>query len=508
MIKILNTYQIKQADEYTIRHEPVSSLNLMERAANAFVCQFNKDFPDNNLPVHIFCGKGNNGGDGLAIARILSDKKQSVCTYIFSSKKYSNDFNKNLSRFEKKYKKHIHFIEDNSFIKKIPKQSIIIDAIFGTGLNAKIKEESTEFKIIQEINNNAFYQVISVDIPSGLFTYEPTNGIVVNANKTYTFQFPKLSFLLPETGKFANDFTVLDIGLHQKSITRIKTPFYFLIPDDISKIIHQRKKYSHKGNFGHALLIAGSYGKIGAAVLSAKASLRSGCGLVTVHIPKCGYQTIQSLFPEAMCSIDKNLNYFSGISSIENYDTIGIGPGLGTHTATVRAIEILLKKIKSPVIIDADGLNILSLKKSLLKLLPENSILTPHPKEFERLAGKWTNDFERLELQQKFSEKHKVIVVLKGANTSISDQNGNIYFNSTGNSGMATAGSGDVLTGIITGLLAQHYSPLDAAITGVFLHGLAGDSALQSQSKESMIASDIIDNLGNAFKKIKNNLFE
>ena len=503
MMKLLNTEQIRQADEYTILHEPVSSLNLMERAANAFVTQLIKEHPDKKIRKHIFCGNGNNGGDGLAIARLLLSKGHQAEVYTFKSKKYSEDYSENLSRLSVKYKKHIHIINDINFINKISSDEIIIDAIFGTGLNKPIQKNTLQYQVIEKINQQNFNVLISVDIPSGLFADQHSEGIALKACKTYTFQFPKLAFLFPENGMYVNDFTVLDIGLHPDYITQAKTSFYFLTKEDVQQKLHLRKKYSHKGTYGHALIIAGSYGKMGAAVLSAKACLRSGCGLVSTHIPACGYEMMQTAFPEAMCSMDKNAKHLTVFPSDEKYNTIAVGPGIGTHLSTIKALEVFLKQYKQPIVADADALNILSKKKPLLKLLPANSILTPHPKEFERMAGTWKNDFERLSLQQSFSKKHKVIIVLKGANTSISDTNGEVYFNSTGNAGMATGGSGDVLTGIITGFLAQQYTPLDSAILGVYMHGLAGDLALQQQSMESLIASDIIDNLGNSFKEIK-----
>ena len=503
MIKIFTSTQIKAIDQYTIEHEPVSSIKLMERAANAFLKQFLKDFPDKSTPKLIICGNGNNGGDGLAVARILLNKNHKVKVYIFHAEKYSPDFSKNLKRLSAKYKKQIHYINNTDFLNNIPLHTILIDAIFGTGLNTEIKTTTLQYKIIEKMNSLNFRNVVSIDIPSGMFADKHSGGIVLKASKVYTFQFPKLSFLLPENGNYLNEFTITDIKLHPAAIQKTKTDLYYLTLDAIHKRIRKRKKYSHKGTYGHALIIAGSYGKMGAAVLSARACLRSGSGLVSVHLPGCGYEIMQTAFPEAMCIIDKNEKHITSVSSDKNYDAISIGPGIGTHIATTEAVELFLKNCKQPIIADADALNILAKKKSLLKLLPENSILTPHPKEFERIAGKWSTDFERLELQQNFSKTYKVIVVLKGAHSSISNIDGTVYFNSTGNAGMATAGSGDVLTGIITGLLAQKYSPIDSAIAGVFIHGLAGDIALQNESMESLIASDIIANLGEAFKLIE-----
>jgi hydroxyethylthiazole kinase-like uncharacterized protein yjeF len=499
MKKILNTAQIRNTDAYTIQHEPIPSIELMERASIAFVRQLEQDFPDKHLPKHIICGNGNNGGDGLAIARLLLQQLHPVTVYIFDSKNPSADNLTNLKRLQKKYRHCIHYIKDCDFTDTLQQDAILVDAIFGSGLNKPIQHGSLYFDVIQKLNEKKFREVVSVDIPSGLFADQHTEGIAVQSGKCYTFQLPKLAFLLPENGKYVPDFTILDIGLHTDFIKKEQSFFFYLEQEDMEPILPARTKFSHKGIYGHALLVAGSHGKMGAAVLAAKACLRSGAGLITAHIPKCGYAIFQSAFPEAMCATDKNSTCISSIPDSKKYDAVAIGPGLGDHPLTQKAFAAFLKKNKAPLIIDADGLNRLSKTKTLLKSLPENTLLTPHPKEFERLAGRWKNDFERLQLQQDFSRKHKVIVVLKGAHTSISDTNGHVYFNSTGNPGMATGGSGDVLTGIIAGLSAQRCPPLHSALLGVYLHGLAGDCALQTQSMESLMASDIIEHLGNAF---------
>lgn len=503
MIKILSATQIREADAYTIQQEPISSIQLMERAAIAFVQQFLIDFPDKKQPKYIICGNGNNGGDGLAIARLLLGKGHIIEIFLISSKQYSNDYLYNLKRLQKQHKKQLHLIESADFIDKIPTNAIIIDAIFGTGLNKPIQTNSIYYKIIEYLNQQKFPTVISVDIPSGISADIKLPSIAVKANKTYTFQFPKISFLLPQTGAFVNEFKVLDIHLHAEFIQQVKTDYYFIEANDIIARLKHRSKFSHKGTYGHALIIAGSYGKMGAAILSSKAALRSGAGLVSAHIPACGYTIFQTAFPEAMCSVDKHEQHITTFPKENIYDAIAIGPGIGTHDETIKAFATFLKKQQCPIIIDADGLNILAHQKILLKSLPANSILTPHPKELERLVGKWKDDFERLKLQKEFSKKYKVIVVLKGANSSISSPDGVIYFNSSGHAGMATAGSGDVLTGVLVGMLSQGYPPIDTALVGVFLHGKAAEIALHSQSMESMIVSDIINNLGAAFKSLQ-----
>jgi len=386
----------------------------------------------------------------------------------------------------------------------IEPEAIIIDAIFGSGLN-----RPTEGFIKEVINkiNELPNKIVSIDIPSGLFAeydpdYKPSNGII-KANHTLTFQIPKLSFILPENSIFVGYWHILNIGLSPQRIDKHQTPYYYIEKQFIQSIKRKRNKFSHKGNFGHALLIAGSYGKMGAAVLASKACLKSGVGLLTSHIPHWGYQIIQTTVPEAMTNIDRSEMIFTEFPPLQNFDAIGIGPGLSTKKNCFLAFKKLLQEIGTKkMIIDADGLNILSENKFLITLLPQNTILTPHPKEFKKLAGSWKNDMDRLRLLKEFCQQNKVITVLKGAHTTIALPDGTCFFNSTGNAGMATAGSGDVLTGIILALLAQGYPPKNAAIMGVFIHGLAGDKALNNESEETIIASDIISNLGHAFKSI------
>ena len=308
---------------------------------------------------------------------------------------------------------------------------------------------------------------------------------------------------MPENDRFVGRWHVLDIGLHHDYLNSVEVNNFYITKNDIRGLILPRKKFSHKGTFGHGLLIAGSYGKTGAAILAAKAALRSGLGLLHVHIPKSSYEIMQTAIPEAMLSIDRYDNYFSEVPDLSLYNAIGIGPGIGKQHQSQMALKLLIQEFQHPIVFDADALNILSENKTWLSFLPPNSILTPHPKEFERLTEKWSNDFEKIEIQRNFAKKYNVIVVLKGAHTSICLPSGKCYFNSTGNPGMATAGSGDVLTGIITGILTQRYSPEKAAVLGVYLHGLAGDFAKKQNGENALIAGDIIDNIAAAFKKFE-----
>ncbi len=505
-MKILSASQIREWDNFTIQQEPISSIDLMERASRTFVNWFVEKFPNTSSPISIFCGQGNNGGDGLAIARILQEHFYEVEIYICKiGNSLSDDFSKNLKRLPPFQNIVINHLEKNNTFPKLKREGILIDAIFGSGLNRPVEGYWGE---LLEYLNQQTQTIISVDIPSGVFADQPTEGISIQANFTFSFQAPKLAFLFPENENRVGEWSFASIGLHADFLDQTTTDFFYLEKKDVQGFLKKRKKYAHKGTFGHALIIAGSYGKVGAAILATKAALRTGAGLVSIHAPKCAYEILQTSVPEAMVSIDGNDLFFSEIKELKKYQTVGIGPGLGTETITAEAIKDFLEKIKTPIVIDADALNLIAEHKNWLELIPHNSILTPHPKEFERLFGKTENNFQRNDLQRNFSKKYNIYIVLKGAHTCLSTPDGKCFFNATGNAGMATAGSGDVLTGMLTSLLSQRYNSLEASILGVFLHGLAGDVALgETISQESLIASDLIENIGRAFNdlRVKNN---
>ena len=503
-MKILSAEQIRALDAYTIDNEPIASLDLMERASITFVNWMEKNFPSGDFNIYIFCGPGNNGGDGLAIARLLHHRFYNVILYSceINSKK-SVDYVKNLTRLPK-HALDVQPIFKGDAFPKIEKDAIIIDAIFGSGLNRPVEGYWSElFTFLNELPNN----IISVDIPSGLFADSITHGISIQADYTFSFELPKLAFLFPCNQNRLGKWKFESIQLSQEGLAKLPSNHFFIEKKFIQQFFKKRNKFDHKGIFGHTLLICGSYGKVGAAILAARAALKSGVGLVSIHAPKCAYSILQTTIPEAMVSIDEEEYYFS--NSFENdflkkFKSIGIGCGLDTKEQSVKALSDLFSKIKTPIVLDADALNIISRNKNLLDDIPSNSIITPHPKEFERLFGKTQNDMERFELQKSLSQKHQLYIVLKGANTCITSPEGNAYFNSTGNPGMATGGSGDVLTGIISSFLAQGYNSLQASTLGVYLHGLAGDIAVKgSCSEESLVANDLVENLGKAFKEIK-----
>ena len=486
-----------------MKFEPISSIDLMERASTQ-MADWMINTIGNDRPVWFFAGPGNNGGDALAVARMLASRGFNCTVFIADfGRTLKSDTLINLKRLEEQNKVRVTKIASEESIPEISSEVVVIDGLFGSGLNKPL--DGLSEKIVQKINLSGA-TIISIDIPSGLFGEDNSlNNMsgVIRANHTLTFQFPKISLLFPENSQYTGDWKVLPIGLSPEAISQTESNYTYLTKRFISEKINKREKFSHKGSYGHALLIAGSYGKMGVAILSSKACLRSGVGLLTSHIPRLGYEILQSSVPEAMASIDKSDHFFTEFPEIRTFSAVGIGPGLNTHPVSQDALKELLYSKPTKMIIDADALNILAKNQGWYRLLPENAILTPHPKEFERLAGSSVNSFDRLQIQLQFSAQRNVIMVCKGAYTCITFPNGEVYFNSTGNPGMATGGSGDVLTGIILGLLAQNYSPEDATLIGVFVHGLAGDLAAAQFGQQAMIAGDIIEQLGSAFLQLE-----
>lgn len=503
-LKILSSEQIREADRITIERENIASVELMERAAAAFARAYVKTYHEKQ-PVYIFCGTGNNGGDGMAIARMLISQQYKVSTFIVGSlERASADFLENKEKLEKFQSPQN--ILDPSLIPEIPEDAVVVDALLGSGLSRPL--EGLHAHVVKAINKSPA-TVVSVDVPSGIYLDQPADpeSTIVCSDLVITFQLPKLAFMMPGSGRHVKSWKLVNIGLDEQYLQQAQTSYCFTNSSTIAGIYRKRSKWSHKGDHGKILLIAGSKGKMGAGVLCARACLRGGAGLLTVHVPSCGYSIIQVAAPEAMALVDGSADAFTTAPSVEGYDVVGVGPGLGTAEETRQAFSELLKQTKVPAVLDADALNLMAKHPELLKDLPQQAILTPHPKEFERLAGKWAHDFERLEKQQQFSRKYGVVVVLKGPHTSISAPDGRVYFNSTGNPGMATGGTGDVLTGILAAMLGQGYDTFDAAILGVFLHGLSADLAAEELGQEAVIASDLIDYMPRAYQKINEPAF-
>ncbi|MHC1780298.1 MAG: NAD(P)H-hydrate dehydratase [Bacteroidales bacterium] len=504
-MKIFSTSQIKEIDCATLLNQNISEYTLVKRVANEIVAILSKNFINHNLKTLVFAGKGNNGNDAIAVAILLKGRGLNCELFIIDpdgrSGKLSETRERLLSDYAIATNSNPVFIREMSDIPQLSQDSLIIDGIFGSGLSGVPKGLYKD--VINAINSSTAF-VISIDVPSGMRCDGPVEdgNSIIKANQTLTLEFPKLSFFLKESYAFTGEWEVVNIGLDTKICDALETKHFMIDSDIVNKIIKKRQRYTHKGDYGHALLIAGSPGMAGAAVLSAKSTLRSGVGLLTTYVQDELLQIMQISVPEAICNIYSN--YPDMVLPIEKFSAAAIGPGLGTSRNSVKIVENFLSSYERPAVIDADAINIIATQTRLSGKIPANSILTPHPGEFRRLAGDWDNSYEAIRKQLDFSLEHNVFVVLKGAYTSITTPEGELWFNSSGNPGMATAGSGDVLTGVILALLAQGYSPKESALAGVYIHGLAGDIAAGSIGEESLIASDIIANLGGAFKLVKN----
>ncbi len=496
-MKIFNAGQLYEADKTTIHNQGISSEELMERAAVEIFNWLHRRLQGAQLKIHIFCGIGNNGGDGLAVARHLWEHGYDIAVHVVSySDKRSEDFLSNLEKLKSR-KIWPNYLQENSALPEIDPGDMVLDAIFGIGLNREPYDWVA--KVIQSINTSGAF-VLSVDVPSGLYVDKPIDNpdAVVRANFVLSIQAPKLVFFLPQTGIYSEDWTTLDIGMDRNYLAGTETEYELTTREEVLNWYKPRDRFSHKGNYGHALIVGGSYGKVGAVILSSRACLATGSGLVTSYVPKCGYIPLQTALAEAMVLTDSHNDIITDISVNFEPTVVGIGIGMGIEKETRIGFEKFLDTYKGPLVIDADGLNILSKERSLLDKLPAQTVLTPHPGELKRLIGSWASDFEKLEKAIEFSGKYDLVLVMKDSYTIVV-YDGKGYINSTGNPGMATGGSGDVLTGMITALLAQGYEALIAARMAVYLHGRAGDLASQEYGYESLTAGTITDYIAAAF---------
>ena len=503
-MKIFTSTQIHELDRYTIENEPIPSLDLMERAAKALT-QAITEMYSVATPVVVFAGPGNNGGDALAVARLMADKNYQVSVYLFNiSGSLSPDCAANKQRLQenKRIRQFIEVIEEFN-PPALEANMLVIDGLFGSGLN---KPLAGGFASLVKYINSSPAQVVAIDIPSGLMTEDNTYNVranIIRADHTLTLQQVKLSFLFPENQQFVGNLRALDIRLSEEGMRKLDSQYTIVEENDVRQLMLPRSPYAHKGQMGNALLIAGSYGMAGAAILAARACMRAGVGKVTVNSPKRNLPLLQVAVPEAIVQNSLEETYFAEAVDTEDFNALGIGPGLGQSEQTAIAMIAQLRRTQCPIVVDADALNILANHRAWLQQLPQDIIMTPHPKELDRLEGHSADSYERLTKASNLAERLKGYIVLKGHHTAICCPGGHILFNSTGNAGMATAGSGDVLTGIITGLLARGYKPQDACVVGVYLHGLAGDIAAHDLGEESLTASDIINCLPHAFKRLK-----
>ena len=504
-MKIFTSAQIHELDKYTIEHEPIKSIDLMERVARILTNNITERWA-RTIPVIVFAGPGNNGGDALAVARMLVEQDYQVQTYLFNITGHlSADCAENKNRLYDK-KGHALFTEVTQEFDppRLEQGMLIVDGLFGSGLN---KPLAGGFASLVKYINSSQAEVVSIDVPSGLMTEDNTYNVssnIVRANLTLTLGNPKLSFLFPEHQLYVGQVRTLDIGLSKEGIDKIEANYTLMDEAEARKMVRKRSPFVHKGQMGHALIIAGSYGMAGAAILSTRACLRSGVGKVTVHSPKRNVQILQTTVPEAIISIDREETTFTEGVATEDFQAMAVGPGIGTSEQTAVTLIAQLRRSQCPTVVDADALNILANRRAWLQQLPKGIILTPHPKELERIEGKCIDSYERLSKARDLAERLQGYVVLKGHFTAICMPDGHVVFNTTGNAGMATAGSGDVLTGIIVSLLAQGYERREACLLGVYLHGLAGDLAARELGEEGLIASDLVQYLPKAFMRIKN----
>ena len=502
-MKIFTAAQIHELDKYTIENEPIESIDLMERAAKALTRAIMDEY-SSLMPVIVFAGPGNNGGDALAVARMLAENNYTVTVYLFNvNGKLSNDCAVNKVRLmDNRRVKNFIEVRQEFDPPVLEEGMLIIDGMFGSGLN---KPLAGGFASLVKYINSSAATVVSIDVPSGLMTEDNTYNVranIIHADLTLTLQHVKLAFLFKENQPYVGRLKVLDIRLSKEGIQKLDANYTMLEENDVRQLIQPRSAFAHKGDMGHALLIAGSYGMGGAAVLAAKACLRSGCGKLTVHSPKKNNMVLQISVPEAIIQLDREETTFSEPIDTEEYHVVGIGPGIGTSEQTAIAMISQIRRSQCPIVADADALNMLGTHRSWMQQLPKGMILTPHPKELDRMEGNCADSYERLVKASNLAERIQGYVILKGHYSALCMPDGHVIFNSTGNAGMATAGSGDVLTGIITGLLARGYKQAEACLLGMYLHGLAGDIAAKELGEESLIASDLIQYLPKAFKRL------
>jgi len=506
-MKIFTGTQIQELDKYTIEHEPIASIDLMERAAKAITQAIAEEWKQDTRVV-VFAGPGNNGGDALAVARMLSGRGYGVSTYLFNvSGHLSDDCATNKKRLEKD-PRHPNFTEIKVDFDppKLGSDTVVVDGLFGSGLK---KPLAGGFAALVKYINQSAAKVVSIDLPSGLMTEDNTYNIrpnIIRAYETLTLQQKKLSMMFAENQPYIGRLRILDIGLSREYADKTDTPFSTTEPSDMTALLLPRDEFAHKGDMGNALLVAGSYGMSGAAVLAARACMRVGAGKTTILTPRNNYTVMQVGVPEAVVRLDRDDEKFSEPIDTELFDAMGIGPGLGQNEETAIALIAQLRRTQCPTVVDADALNMLGVHRAWMQQLPEGLIFTPHPRELDRLNGTTSaGDYDRLALARDLAERHEAFVILKGHHTALCEPNGHVTFNTTGNAGMATAGSGDVLTGILTELLARGYDRRAACLLGMYLHGLAGDIAAMETGEESLVASDIVRFLPTAFKQLQRN---
>lgn len=517
-MKILTADEMRMADRATIEEEGITSLDLMERAAAALCRQISGTLAGDTSIV-LFCGKGNNGGDGYALARMLSESCGDVSVVsVFPEEDMTPECRANFRRLPASVRRYsLGAPEDYIYI---PGRRILaVDAVLGTGTKGALRgPAASAVRFINDVRDRALQEsgpdsirVVSIDLPSGLPSeFADGDLCAVMADETLAVGLPKLSLLLPSTGRYAGKLTVVPIGLSRRYIAGCPSLYEYMDLEYMRRLLPGRNVFAHKGDFGHVLIVAGKQGMTGAAILASGGALKSGCGLVTVHVPFTERLAVHISHPSAIVSTDSGACFSALPRSMSGYSAVGVGPGLGQAPETVSALRALLGT-GIPAVIDADALNIISSVPEIFGMIPRGSVLTPHIGELRRLVkaaagislirggegedGLWRDEREKLRMVRELASATGAVVVVKGAHTMVCPPSGAIKFNRTGNPGMAKGGSGDVLAGLVAGLLAKGMSAEDAAVAGVYLHGAAGDRAAAAIGEESMNASDILDNL-------------
>jgi hydroxyethylthiazole kinase-like uncharacterized protein yjeF len=498
-MKLFTREQLRMWDRVTIESHYSASSELMEVAARALAEVLVDKAPA--LRYVFLCGTGNNGGDGLVMARMLHEQQMDVLVVVAGDPASgSNDFRENL-QVSIDGDLPLHFMNEVPNGLELDEDTVVVDALFGSGLNRPIDGWLADLIAAVNVLPN---RVVAIDMPSGLQADDlhVQEGAIIEAEVTLTLEIPKRAMLFAEHDRYVGKMVIVPLGLDEDFHASQACDWVFLDDRELSGLLHQRSKYSYKGMHGHLQVVAGSVGMMGACMLASYSAMRSGTGKVTASIPENGLHIMQTAVPEVMCKIGLGLNSIDRFVAIQGATAWVLGPGCGTGEGPTSMVDHWLTTGSHPAIVDADALNVIA-REGWQHRIPALTVLTPHVGEFDALFGEHATHFDRLQTQLEKSKELGIYIVLKGAHTRITTPNGEVFINSTGNPGMATAGSGDVLSGVIGGLLAQSYSPLEASLLGVYLHGLAGDVAAEARGIDSIIARDIIEFIGDAFAHLR-----
>ncbi|MDE5972077.1 MAG: NAD(P)H-hydrate dehydratase [Muribaculaceae bacterium] len=503
-MKIFTTEQLREIDRATIEADGITALQLIERMAEGVTAEV-IGMLHANMRIAIFAGPGNNGADALAVARLLVAQGYRPAVFLFN--RGGDRLSAECAECKRKLLEmgaDVDFTEVTGLFNLPPlsRHDLVVDGLFGSGLREGL---TGGFREMVKYINDSGATIVSIDVPSGLFgDWNPksVHRNMIHATVTLSAQFPRLSFMMADNAAIVGRWKTIDIGLNPSVIRRTSAPFHLVEHSDVSRILKPRQPFCSKADFGSLMLVAGSYGMMGAAVMAAKGALRAGVGKVTVYSPRCGFDVMQSAVPEAMFQAANSDIFISDIRPQHECTTVALGPGIGSRDETVSALENFLKRQEQPVVLDADALNCIARQQNLMHMVPVLSVLTPHAAEFDRMFGPQPCAEARLVKAIEVSRYHNVLIVLKGRYTTVIRPDGRLYFNSSGNAAMATPGSGDVLTGVIAALMAQGYKPEVAALAGVYIHGLAGDIAAEAEGQYGVTAGDIAANIGRAIKSL------